>query len=232
MWSLFRSGFTSATSNHSSDLYDHSPSHLTHFESEPVQKNQLQSLSIETEQSPSSSSLDKSSNSSKATLQIQSLETEHKRPEAPNFNVYSRRKRSIIPAHPPISETLTDAMNEELQASEKNKSWEVIDLPERKKTMGCGWIYNIKYKADGTIERLKQTPRTWLGRFTKSMVKKGHRQSQDWVGSMVDRRSTTRHCTFPKGNLVTWRSKKQPVVARSSAEVEFSAMAQGICELL
>ena len=46
-------------------------------------------------------------------------------------------------------------MNEELQASEKNKSWEVIDLPERKKTMGCGWIYNIKYKADGTIERYK-----------------------------------------------------------------------------
>ena len=107
MWSLFRSGFTSATSNHSSDLYDRSPSHLTPFESEPVQKNQLKSLSIETEQSPSSSSLDKSSNSSKATLQIQSLETEHKRPEAPNFNVYSKRKRSIIPAHPPISETLT-----------------------------------------------------------------------------------------------------------------------------
>lgn len=31
---------------------------------------------------------------------------------------------------------------------------------------------------------------------------------------------------------MTWKSKKQSVVARSSAEAEFRAMAQGICELL
>jgi len=37
---------------------------------------------------------------------------------------------------------------------------------------------------------------------------------------------------FLGGNLVTWRSKKQNVVARSSAKAEFKAMAQGVCELL
>ena len=38
--------------------------------------------------------------------------------------------------------------------------------------------------------------------------------------------------TFVGGNLVTWRSKKQNVVARSSAEVEFRGMTLGICEAL
>ncbi|RDX67605.1 hypothetical protein CR513_53499, partial [Mucuna pruriens] len=52
----------------------------------------------------------------------------------------------------------------------------------------------------------------------------------NYAGSVVDRRSTLGYCMFLGGNLVTWRSKKQNVVARSSAEAEFQAMAQGICE--
>jgi hypothetical protein len=34
------------------------------------------------------------------------------------------------------------------------------------------------------------------------------------------------------GSLVTWHSKKQAVVAKSSAEVEFKFMAHGVCEIL
>lgn len=52
----------------------------------------------------------------------------------------------------------------------------------------------------------------------------------DWARSITDRRSTSGYCTYVWGNLVTWRSKKQPVVSRSSAEAEFRAMALGICE--
>ncbi|KAL5840582.1 hypothetical protein ACOSQ4_013190 [Xanthoceras sorbifolium] len=52
----------------------------------------------------------------------------------------------------------------------------------------------------------------------------------DWASSMVDRRSTSGYCSYVWGNLVTWRSKKQAVVSKSSAESEFRSMATGICE--
>jgi Reverse transcriptase (RNA-dependent DNA polymerase)/gag-polypeptide of LTR copia-type/Integrase core domain/GAG-pre-integrase domain len=53
----------------------------------------------------------------------------------------------------------------------------------------------------------------------------------DWAGTF-DRKSTTGYCTFVGGNLVTWRSKKQNVVARSSAEAEYRAMASTASELV
>jgi hypothetical protein len=54
----------------------------------------------------------------------------------------------------------------------------------------------------------------------------------DWAGSAYDRKSTTGYCTFVGGNLVSWKSKKQTVIARSSAEAEYRAMASTACELI
>ena len=54
----------------------------------------------------------------------------------------------------------------------------------------------------------------------------------DWAGNISDRKSTSGYFTFIGENLVTWRSKKQKVVALSSAEAEFRGMVKGICELL
>ena len=52
----------------------------------------------------------------------------------------------------------------------------------------------------------------------------------DWAGSITDRLSTTRYCSYVWGNLATWRSKKQILVTRSSVEAEFHAMCHGVCE--
>ncbi|CAN6568096.1 unnamed protein product [Malus baccata var. baccata] len=54
----------------------------------------------------------------------------------------------------------------------------------------------------------------------------------DWAGDVTDRRSTSGYFTFVGGNLVTWRSKKQNMVSRSSAGAEFRGIAHGICEVL
>ncbi|RVX03714.1 Retrovirus-related Pol polyprotein from transposon RE1 [Vitis vinifera] len=50
----------------------------------------------------------------------------------------------------------------------------------------------------------------------------------NWVGAVDDRRSTSGYFTFVGDNLVTWKSKKQNVVACSSAKAEFRGMALGL----
>ena len=39
-----------------------------------------------------------------------------------------------------------------------------------------------------------------------------------------DRKLTSGYCAFVVGNVVTWRSKKQNVVARSSAKLSFGPL--------
>ena len=82
------------------------------------------------------------------------------------------------------------------------------------------------------LKYLKGTPRRGL-LFRKNEERKVEVYvDADWAGSITDRRSTSGYCSYVWGNLVTWQSKKQTVVAQSSAKAKLRSTALGIGEVI
>ncbi|KAL0534391.1 hypothetical protein IC582_028682 [Cucumis melo] len=48
-----------------------------------------------------------------------------------------------------------NAVMEEMKTLEKNNTWEICALPKGHKPVGCKWVFTLKYKADGTLDRHK-----------------------------------------------------------------------------
>ena len=48
-----------------------------------------------------------------------------------------------------------EAINSEIESILQNHTWELVDLPQGCKTLGCKWIFKRKMKADGSIEKYK-----------------------------------------------------------------------------
>ncbi|GKA50419.1 ribonuclease H-like domain-containing protein [Tanacetum coccineum] len=61
-----------------------------------------------------------------------------------------------------------EAMNKEMDALYKNDTWEMYDFPKDRKSIGGKWVFKIKYKSNGEIERYK-------ARY----VVKGYNQKED-----------------------------------------------------
>ena len=38
---------------------------------------------------------------------------------------------------------------------QKNETWELVDLPSGKKPVDCKWVFVVKFKGDGSLERYK-----------------------------------------------------------------------------
>ena len=47
------------------------------------------------------------------------------------------------------------AMDEEISAIEQNDTWELSDLPKRRKTIGIKWVYKTKLKENGEVDKYK-----------------------------------------------------------------------------
>lgn len=52
-------------------------------------------------------------------------------------------------------ENWVKAMKEEISALENNGTWCLVPMPENKNVVGCKWVFRVKYKSDGSVERYK-----------------------------------------------------------------------------
>lgn len=46
-------------------------------------------------------------------------------------------------------------MKEELETLLKNETWEVVDVPKDIKLITCKWVYKVKRKSDGSVNKFK-----------------------------------------------------------------------------
>ncbi|KAD3641550.1 hypothetical protein E3N88_30774 [Mikania micrantha] len=47
------------------------------------------------------------------------------------------------------------AMNDEMSALMKNETWDLVPKPEGVNCISCKWVYKLKFKSDGSIDRYK-----------------------------------------------------------------------------
>nr|KYP72089.1 hypothetical protein KK1_004670 [Cajanus cajan] len=74
---------------------------------------------------------------------------------------------------------------------------------------------------DKILKYLKSSPGKGLLFKKEDMMTMKIYTDADYASSIIDRKSTSGYCTFLGDNLVTWRSKKQDRISRSSAKAEF-----------
>lgn len=103
-----------------------------------------------------------------------------------------------------------------------NKLSQFLQSPTQNHWQACKRI--LRYLAGSVGEGIKFTsaPAMTIESFCDS----------DWASSLDDRRSTSGYCVYLGGNLISWSSRKQKSVARSSTKAEYKALAQASTKIM
>jgi hypothetical protein len=59
-------------------------------------------------------------------------------------------------------------MKEEMDSLERNKTWDLVELPKDRKVVDCKWVYKLKRVVDDKVKRYKA-----------NLVVKGYSQKED-----------------------------------------------------
>lgn len=74
---------------------------------------------------------------------------------APHYQAFLAAYEPKLFKEAVLDKEWNNAMKIEIVALEDNETWDMVELPPGKIAIGSKWVYRIKYKADGTIERHK-----------------------------------------------------------------------------
>ncbi|KAL0413904.1 UNVERIFIED_CONTAM: Retrovirus-related Pol polyprotein from transposon RE2 [Sesamum radiatum] len=82
------------------------------------------------------------------------------------------------------------------------------------------------------LRYLKGTPNTGLFFPAGAASELVAYSDADWASCLDTRRSLTGFCIFLDSAIISWKTKKQNTVSRSTAEAEYRSMASTTCELI
>ncbi|XP_031251618.1 uncharacterized protein LOC116109531 [Pistacia vera] len=82
------------------------------------------------------------------------------------------------------------------------------------------------------VKYLKSTPSLGLFFPANNLMNLSAFCDSDWGSCLMTRKLVIRYCNFLGKSLISWKSKRQATISKSSSEAEYRAMVSTVCELL